>query len=540
MKKSRFILLITLVIVFAVQAMACSCFNFGLYGPPHMNDRVYERLDEQAFVELTNEIYALLEEDGNLNKIKQLRDKFFENYYWAASTMYTLASINYDKDNTSQYWAEESVWITNFASIVNNTTLEIEKAIFSSEYYSEDFIKIYGQDYANSILIDELESEEQLAILAEIATLEAQYNNLYAENNGAALYETFIKLINARNRYARTKTNSEGNPYKNFMDYAYENVRGREYSPEDVVEFRNAIKTNFLPVKNLLESLASQYTATATLSEKNVLSYLPYVIQNTCPTMISSWNYMIEKGLYDFTYSTKKANTSYVTNFNAYGDAFIFVNPSNSVIYDLKTLIHEFGHYNEVFMSDPRLADPNGVSSYDLLETHSQAFEFITLPSVKNLFNNNYSNVENLYETYLYNKFDSDVWTLLINCAFDEFEYVVYNADPEELTPSFLRNQFSRVWEYYWSGSNPDFYQVPHFFAAPAYCISYAVSLVFSAEIWASDDSINNYLTAVKYGGANHLSTVYTALGLESPLSTSTVETVANEYKEYINTYILN
>lgn len=538
MKKLRFLLLTVLVVVFAFQSMACDT-GAQEYEAPHMSERVYERIDEEGLDALLERIYTLVEEDGNRYELKQAREEFFANYYNKAFTMNTLASINYDKDVNSEYWQEESVWALNFAQNIQNTALEVEKAIFGSEIYGEYFTRIHGEDYAESIFVSELESEEQLALSAQIATLEADYNVLYAAGKTSALYDTYIQLVNLRNEYARTKKDAEGNPYKNYMDYAYANVYSREYTPDEISEFRDAILKYFKPLKNNLQNYQYDYTASGTLLKDQVLAYLPYIIKNTIPEMLSSWNYMINKGLYDFDISAKKANTSYVTTFYEFDDAFMFVRTSGSITSDLSTLIHEFGHYNEKFMAKEELEDPNGVRSYDLAETHSQAFELITLPTVKKLIDNNYGSIENLYETYAFNLFYNSVWAVLSNCVFDEFEYNMYNADPEELTTSFIKSSFSSAWRKYWGGSVPDFYQVPHLFVSPAYCISYAVSLIFSAEIWASADPVKNYLTAVEYGSYNYLSTVYTAMGLESPLAPATVETVANAFTSYVNSNIL-
>lgn len=539
MKKLRFLLLTVLVVIFAFQSIACNDAQGEAYEAPHMNDRVYERIDEEAFNALVEKIYELVEVDGKRYELKQARDEFFSEYYNKAFTMNTLASINYDKDATSEYWQEESVWALNFAQNVQNTALEVEKAIFGSEFYGEYFTRLYGEEYAESIFVSEVESEEQLALSAQIAALEADYNVLYAAGKTNALYETYIQLVNLRNEYARTKKDEEGNPYKNYMDYAYANVYSREYTPDEVSEFRAAILKNFKSLKNSLQDVMYDYTADGSLLQSEIVAYLPYIIKNTIPEMLSSWNYMMNKGLYDFEISSTKANTSYVTTFYEFGDAYMFVNTSGSVISDLSTIIHEFGHYNEKFMAKEELEDPRGVRSYDLAETHSQAFELITLPNVKKLIDNNYGSVENLYETYAFNLFYNSVWAVLSNCVFDEFEYNMYNADPEELTTSFIKSSFSSAWRKYWGGSVPDFYQVPHLFVSPAYCISYAVSLIFSAEIWASEEPVKNYLTAVEYGSYNYLSTVYTAMGLESPLTPATVETVANAFTSYVNEYIL-
>lgn len=538
MKKLRFLLLTVLVVIFAFQSIACNDAQGQAYEAPHMNDRVYERIDEEAFNALVEKIYALVKEDGNSYELNQAREEFFSDYYNKAFTMNTLASINYDKDVTSEYWQEESVWALTFAQNVQNTALEVEKAIFGSEFYGEYFTRLYGEDYAESIFVSEVESEEQLALSAQIASLEADYNVLFSQGKYMDLYETYIQLVTLRNEYAHTKKDEEGNPYKNYMDYAYANVYSREYTPDEVSEFRDAVLTYFKPIQPTVEALYYDYNTDTEFLSSQIATTLPFIIRNSIPEMLSSWQYMMNKGLYDFEVSETKANTSYVTTFYEYNDAYMFVNTSGSFISDLPTLVHEFGHYNEKFMAKEELEDPRGVRSYDLAETHSQAFELITLPAVKKLVDEKFG-IDNLYETYAVMLLDNSVWAVLSNCIFDEFEYAMYNAKPEELTVSYINSVFDTAWTKYWGGQSPYFFQVPHLFVSPAYCISYAVSLVFAAEIWASEEPVKNYLTAVEYGSYNYLSTVYTAMGLESPLAPETVEKVALAFTNYIDEYIL-
>ena len=535
MKKLKTLLLMLLVAIFTIQVIGCdkSATDRGIIDGPHMSERVYQRMDEEAIYNLIDEIYVLLETDGNIAAIEEKREAFFNEYYSKAFTMNTIASINYDKDVTDEYWQEESVWALNFAQQFQNDTLKLEQAILSSEFYGEYFTKLLGEDYAASILVAETDSEEQLAILAEISSLEAQYSSLYASFKYTKIPSVYIKLVTLRNQYAQGKKNSDGEYYANYMDYAYENIYGREYTPDEVVGFRNAVKKNLATIRNRLIPHASDASVSAdqAFSAKDLTQYMPTIINNTVPKMMDSWNYMIEKELYDFNYSNKKANTSYVTTFSEYGDAFMFINPSNKVVSDFSTLIHEFGHYNEKFMADPMLAT-NG-RSYDLAETHSQAFELISMPVMENVFEG--FKTDNLYESYVFNTLINGVWSMMINCAFDEFEYTVYNANPEELTSDFLKSAFNTAWGHFWTGSGSyNFYDIPHFFSSPAYCISYSVSMVFSAEIWASDDPINNYVSVVKHGSNNTLSNVCENVGLLSPLTDEAVLSV----KEHLLAFI--
>lgn len=534
MKKIKKLLISILLVIFLSQSSACFLlFNQNVVDGPHMSERVYQRIDESAVDNCLQELNLLLTQDGKQEQVIEKRNQFFNDYYTKAFTMNTIASINYDKDVTNEYWQEESVLATNIAQKIQNDAIKLEQAILTSEFYGEFFRKELGEEYADSILKTETDSEEQLAILEQISSLEASYSLLYSTGDYTTLTKNYIELVNLRNEYARSKKNAEGNPYNNYLEYAYAQVYGREYTPNEVQTFRTAIRANLLSIRNdyLNESQNVNYYADEALSESKVKKIMPEIIKNTVPDMLDSWEYMMERELYDFAVSNKKANTSYVTSFYEYGDAYMFINASGSILSDLSTFIHEFGHYNEHFMSDKNLTDDN-LMSYDLAETHSQAFELITLDAVKNVLAKN-TTTKNLYQSYVFNLMINSIWSMLSNCIFDEFEYAVYNANSQDLSASYLNNLFSYIWNKYWSVSGYKFYDIPHLFLYPGYCISYTVSMVFSFEIWASDNPVNNYVEVVKYGTGNTLSNVYTNVNLPNPLSENTVTSIAEKLSTF-------
>ena len=536
MKFLKKLLIAIMVAVTALSASGCVLFEkiLDYFSGPPMEKRVYERMDEVGFDKLLSEIYMLLESDGNRNQVVTKRNELFTSYYLKAFTMMTVSSINNDKDVNNTYWQEESIYSMQFAQKVQNSVLALEKAIISSPYYGEYFIENLGQEYADRLLNTEVDSEHQLELLNQISEMETMYSSLYAQEKYDEIDELYINLVKTRNAYARTKMKDDGEYYDNYLDYSYAEVFGREYTPDDVALFRNAIKENIIPLRDRIKPQTEKPGVDAPLSATDILTVMPQIIDATAPDMISSWNYMTKRNLYDFDLSETKANTSYVTEFYQYNDAFMFINASGYLTRDLSTVIHEFGHYNEVFMANEDLEGDNSMS-YDLAETHSQAFELITLPAVENLIATNYSNVENLYENYVVDMLYNSTWALLSNCIFDEFEYVVYNADQSALTAEFLDQQFSDIWNKYWDGNQRNYYDVPHIVQISGYCISYVVSLVFASEIWACETPIETYLKVVEYGTGNYLSTVYQAVELDNPLLPETVKKIADSYNSYID-----
>lgn len=537
--------LITLLIV-CILLSGSACLNLsGNAKAPHMSKRVYERPDEAAAFALIDEITDLCASSDNLDAVIKKRNLFFDEYYYKISTLSVIASINYDKDVSNEYWKEESVWIEGVARQISNRALELEKAIFSSPC-ADYFIEEYGQDYADYVLQAVTLTDEQLALHARISELEAQYMPLYNDEEAtpeqmAALLK---ELVVTRNALARTVADENGEYYDNYLDYSYGQIYGREYTPEDAAEYSEAVRQSFRPIATQIHPYYNEYNPVyvplAYVTEKNLLSFMPEIISATAPEMLDSWDYMTEHGLYDFTISNTKANTSYVTEFYEYGDAFMFLDTYGLLQYDLSTAIHEFGHYNEVFMSNPALEDADAGISYDLAETHSQALELLTLPAVESICSRYYPTNTQLFQSYAVNLIFNSVWAMLFNCAVDSFEYIIYNADEAQLTAEFISEAFTEELAYFFPlPSGYGYSDISHVFLAPGYCISYSVSMAFSYVVWASETPVENYLSVVEYGTGNFLSTVCEGTGLGYPLDPTVIESVTSSVTEYVTQTII-
>ncbi len=541
MKLFKRLVTLLLVLTLTISASACNVKfvdDQDVIDGPHMSERTYERIDDVAAYAIIDEIEELCAGENNLDSLIAKRDEMFTEYYNKLSTYYTVASINYDLDVTNDYWKTESEWIENFYNEYHNAVLEVEKVVLTSSY-ADTFIEELGQDYADMILAAEVETEEQLALQARITELESDYTQKYqsittTEEDFAVI---LAELVTKRNEYARTKKNADGEFYKNYHDFAYAEIYGREYTPDEADVYRRAVRTNLPSVIRKATDIYDTYVTSTKLSEEEIKTIMPTIIENSIPKMMNSWDYMIERDLYSFEKSYKKANTSYVTSFSEFGDAYMFINSSNDFVSDLQTIIHEFGHYNEHFMSKESLSQDN-VSSYDLFETHSQAFELITLDAVKQACSSGrFASVRYLYETYAYNLLLNSLYSILSACAVDEFEYTIYNASPEELTSNYFSKKMKSAWNRYCSVFvAPDYYAIPHIYTSPSYYISYSVSMMFSSIIWASDDPVKNYVKVVEYGGNNYLSTVAEGVGLYNPMDAETIKYVATKYKEVFTT----
>lgn len=548
----KIILVVTIAAVLATST-GCQLINaiIKLYNPPAYSQRKYIEPDEEAISKLAEEVKTLSQSAGNKQSIVLKRNSFYTAYYQVLTSR-LIAELEYYKNINDEAAKERSQYIDNYFNKLQNTAIEMEKTLLTSSY-ADMIIESAGQDYADRILSQPVKTEQLLTAEAKENELMANYSALYAEagaegrktdefkNNVATILKD---LVVTRNEIASLNKNDDGTAYANYHDYAYAEIYGRDYTPDTANTFRQAVSENLYEIGKKLNSSRADYTTTegrtAPLSEYQLKQLMPKIIKATASDMLKNWDYMISLGLYDFSVSPNKLNSSFVAEFQQYGDGFMFINATGSLVYDLSTVIHEFGHYNAIFAADPDKAGNGATYSYDLAETDSQCFELLTLPAVKTVLNDN--SLGYAYNTYEYNLLTESVWSMLSNCIFDEFEYTIYNAQESELTRDFFESSFDRIWKKYWSVNAEtgekmyDYYDITHIFRSPSYCISYSVSMIFSSEIWAlSESPVNTYLNVVSYGQDHYIGEVASAVGLADPFSPETVKQIADAYKSELN-----
>ena len=141
---------------------------------------------------------------------------------------------------------------------------------------------------------------------------------------------------------------------------------------------------------------------------------------------------------------------------------------------DVKTLIHEFGHFaNHCLAEDEQFC-------YDVAETHSQGLEALYLTFADSLAGQAGGDA---YRAAIL----SDLLGMLYFCMYDEFEQAVYQADG--LTVSGMNRLYRSISESYGflysigGGEAYDWAANSQLFEQPCYTISYVTSVLNSLEL---------------------------------------------------------
>lgn len=252
------------------------------------------------------------------------------------------------------------------------------------------------------------------------------------------------------------------------------------------------------------------------------------------PALAEVYQYMVDHHLYDIDYDPNKMNVGYTTTLYEYQEPFIFNTPDYSY-YDLETMIHEFGHYNEAFHAGTTLI--TDVTNMDVAEIHSQGLELLYLEYADDVYG------EELGDTAQQMILYQLLYSVIDGCLYDEFQNAVFSADHEmtaqEVNRLFRELSLEYGYTYYDTEEEAyDWVDVPHTFSSPMYYVSYGTSALAALDIWtiALEDrqaGIDKYMELTTYG----LTTTYCELlekcGLKSIFEEGTIQEIAQAVSDY-------
>ena len=433
-------------------------------------------------------------------------------------TAYSFARIYSAKDSSLEYWAKEYEYISkNYSTFVKHIE-DMKVACANSEYASNFEADIFGAGFVKNYKDGSSLSEEGALLLADEATLIAEYNAistanteitylgktdtvdnilslhkekygetapeyLAAESSCMTLYYEkyyekskliFIDLVKIRSKIA------EESGYENYIEYCYAE-RDLDYTPEDTSKLLSDIAEYVVPVYVQLYYYVFYYyfsSTQATQSSFDATINTAYeVIEEISPELHSIFSYMLQHGLFDVESSDNKnrdagAFTIYLHDYNA---PFLFMTGSENLL-DYSTLFHEFGHFADFYLNNGRS------SSTDTAEISSQALEMLVLDELS-------KSLGQSQETYLlYNSFKEVLETLANQGFYARFEELTYKLSYDEISEAKLNEQiaiaareFSINSEYI---SKLEDILIPHFISKPLYVHSYCTSVIPAAEIY--------------------------------------------------------
>ena len=358
---------------------------------------------------------------------------------------------------------------------------------------TEEEIKAYLFD-ANA-----LANPDYTALKTRNDEIEVEFLNVANPEYSSQVPVLYAEFVENNNKLAKLLG------YENYLEYAYENVYGRDYSPADVAAFLEYVKAYIVPAFNNI--YAEHKNASVDQSSINGIyaciedSFFDKQKSNklfndflddmnmaftTNPDKMYSFsdelnNLILDGNLFRGSYSG--AYVSYLANA---GIPIAYFGGGYSNIF---TVSHEFGHYmNEIY--NESMYD----QSYDLLEIHSQGHESLLLYYLEHSgalgadvtdYVNRYQMLNNLYIIIAALQVDAFEQAIYLN------SYSGYNsdiimadgvitADEYDLLYASLSIEFGIDEAYrsdsYWRGGMT--------IKSPCYYVSYSVSAIGALQVY--------------------------------------------------------
>lgn len=563
----RHALIIAAVLLLVLSLSGCTLLRLLLSANMHtsaeFDDISYTEYDMTYFDALCADIRDMLADNTNeatvLSKYSTLYTEVNEIY-----TMYALATIYNALDVTDEQYEADYLKAYETATDAQNKASMLGHEIVTS--YCADYARTFFGEVDFQYYLDYQEQSEALtALLSEEQTLIASYNSAAAGDFSTVInaqevtfdnYYT-LGLTEQEQTQALTELYRKKNAvlapiygelvelrgdildesgYDSYADYCYDTAFFRDYTNDDTAKIYESVR-EYAPA--LLDKLSGSYTADEYTSFYNAASEwsddmlfnrIGSHFDDVVDGMSDALDFMKKYGYYSLEYSETKMNASFTTMLYSYNAPYMFIQPSGST-YDVFTFVHEFGHYNAMYMN------PSANTDMDTAEVLSIGLELLYMKNYDDVFS---SSVAETAEKLI---LEDMLKTVITGCMIDEFESTVYEkeiTDTQQLNELMaelykeygLMDDTQEVTELY------SWVDIVHLYLYPFYYISYAASTVTALDLWlrSLDDyngAVAEYKSIINETGENSFTQIMEELGIMTIFDDDAIKSLTERIEAY-------
>jgi len=449
----------------------------------------FEALKEQIKAEIAKATVTEEHPDTSealpYDDVDALYQKFIDGYHYCID-QYRYASIIADSTAEEEDYTRESA-ILAFAQNFEVWDQEIDLAMAKS-IYRNDFFEGMSEDEINDYIAG-LDPETT----AEGNKYQEAMDNALAEYKSGTTpaFQALTTYVQNATEYAKLQG------YTSYIDYAYENVYGREYTPSETNSLVENIAEYIVPVYEYTQNKFNTFQASSSTNKDwNIFVNLYYAFFGGYFDQLESYakqiggdyeknfkQYFVD-GDYFYSGNTENKNvTGYVGTY-ANGHPLMFLGANYQGI---NTFIHEFGHYNAK-------CTKGDFGSYDLAETQSQGNEMLFYTYFANQGAVKKSVVEQYSNFMIYNMCNS----ILVGYLYNEVEKYLYTTDLTTLTENKLSNKWNDVCAASGLDALKNGFDISILLNYNCYYISYSTSAIAALEVYAKglqnwEEAINSY-----------------------------------------------
>ena len=514
----------------------------------------YERPDAQDLCDRFAALQKMVEDGASTEEVLEVYRPIFKDYLHF-DTMTNYAHIRYTLDLNDSYFEEEYNWCQERDPEIEQARekcyivmakSDIREELEADDIFGEDFFDFYDENeiYSNDRVVELMQQESDLQsqymalqsdmtitwrgrerLIEELLpTLDRDdyYTawRLYYEKYTPLCADLYIQLINIRKEIAAELD------YKSYADFAYEHTYQRDYTPEDVEAYCDAIAEEMV---SLLWPALVYSTTDVSKTTEECLALFSDAVERMGGAVQMCYEVMQDYELFDITSSTSKMPGSYMTYLNSYELPFVYISPKGN-LHDFLTISHEFGHFVDGYVNC------GGSSSIDCAEIFSQGLEFLLLESADLKYSDK--------KALLTGNFADSVTVFLGQACYAEFEHRAFqeeNLTAERLNELYweCNEKFGLAAYYEKDLLAPGWIDIQHFFVAPYYVISYCVSNDAALQIYQAEEEdgkgLELYYRLLNLPRDGKLLERMELAEMASPLDPNRVTELVDFLDEYLN-----
>lgn len=472
--------------------------------------------------------------------------------------------------------------------------IELDKKLVASQL-APDSIKIPLRNVEASI---KLFNEANLPLISELSELGTRYNKVAAaqtvewegeERTLSQMYpllkstdreqrEKAFHLIEGRIKQDREAHNQLWREYMdvrkqmvqnagldNYRQYAWLDRNRHDYSPEDALEFTEAIAEVAVPANERRLQSAKEKLGYDSLKPwdtsvdpdgreplkayetiEDFIDTTEQVFQQVDPELGTFFSTMKNEGLLDLENRKGKGPGGYCTYFPLSERPFIFMN-AVGFDSDVRTLLHEAGHAFHGFSRGENSYLMQRQSPMEFNEVASMAMELLGAPYLTKEKGGFFTEEEAARYNIDHLRGIISFWPYMAVVV--AFQHWIYTHHEEATNPDNCDKKWLELWQKYMKGVDWEGYEdfiinrwrrQLHIFIVPFYYIEYGLAQLGSVQVWANalknqETALKQYREALELGGTVTLPELYETAGAKLAFDADTLGEAVSLIENTIN-----
>jgi hypothetical protein len=458
----------------------------------------------EAAAEYDPALHGFAEEGALADEFKivdDLHTEFYDMLQNVASQR-QLAEIAYYCDMDNNELKETYEYMLDYYTAVVAKFYTLSRPFYDS-CYREFYYQGMTDEEINAFLFDSdaVSNPEYTALKERNNAIEVEFLALSEAEQKAKLPELYAEYVANNNAMAKLMG------YDNYLEYAYENVYGRDYTYQDAAELADMVKEHIAPVFAEVyrqfdtisgytrDDLNQYYTQVKNSFFEDlkgntlVNDYIDLLAFTANPDKQMTFSDEFNKLMGDGNMFRGNYDGAFVTKIRGVNIPIAYFGPGYDYAF---TIVHEFGHYmNEVYSADVEDTNYDFYQSYDLLEMHSQGNELLYLSYL--VENSDFPEIVlNLVEIQiLFNMF----YSVMAGMTIDVFEQAIYldqydglNADTIMADGQITYDEYDFLYKSICTDFGADvigdYWQYGMTITSACYYISYSVSALSVLQVY--------------------------------------------------------